>query len=160
MGKDSARKWYHWFSAEDTPEERRLILKLDVLIIPYAFVIYWVKYIDQTNISKPDRKTIRTILGVELTIKRQRLCIWNVDRPQLPWKPIGPIPDNFCGRKCAWAAPFRVSIPRSTNVLAGSVSGSLLGIFNLLQCRAPSYAEIMAYRFLVSIFEVSLNYQP
>jgi hypothetical protein len=28
------------------------------------------------------------------------------------------------------------------------------GIFNLLQYRANSYAEIMAYRFMVSIFEV------
>ncbi len=30
------------------------------------------------------------------------------------------------------------------------------GIFNLLQYRANNYAEIMAYRFMVSIFEVSL----
>ena len=27
-------------------------MKLDLLIIPYAFVLYWVKYIDQTNISE------------------------------------------------------------------------------------------------------------
>ncbi len=46
------RRWYHWYAPDDSPAERRLILKLDVLIIPYAFVIYWVKYIDQTNISK------------------------------------------------------------------------------------------------------------
>jgi hypothetical protein len=30
------------------------------------------------------------------------------------------------------------------------------GIFTLLQYRATSYAELMAYRFMVSIFEVSL----
>jgi hypothetical protein len=30
------------------------------------------------------------------------------------------------------------------------------GIFNLLQYRANSYSEIMAYRFMVSIFEVDL----
>jgi len=47
------RKWYHikWFSDEDTKEERRLILKLDLLIVPYAFLAYWTKYIDQANIS-------------------------------------------------------------------------------------------------------------
>lgn len=47
------RKWYHikWFSDDDTKEERRLILKLDLLIVPYAFLAYWTKYIDQANIS-------------------------------------------------------------------------------------------------------------
>lgn len=48
----SGRKWYHWYSPEDTPGERKLIRKLDLLIVPYAFVLYWVKYIDQSNISK------------------------------------------------------------------------------------------------------------
>lgn len=31
------------------------------------------------------------------------------------------------------------------------------GIFNLLQYRAHNYSEIMAYRFMVSIFEVNLT---
>jgi hypothetical protein len=45
------RKWYEWYSPDQSPEERRLVLKLDLLIVPYAFILYWVKYIDQTNIS-------------------------------------------------------------------------------------------------------------
>lgn len=47
------KKWYHiqWFSDADTPEERKFILKLDALIVPYAFLAYWVKYIDQANLS-------------------------------------------------------------------------------------------------------------
>ena len=49
-----ARKWYQvrWFKDHDTPEERKLILKLDLLIVPYVFLAYWVKYIDQANISR------------------------------------------------------------------------------------------------------------
>jgi len=48
------RKWYYvqWFADHDTKEERKLILKLDLLIVPYAFLAYWTKYIDQANISK------------------------------------------------------------------------------------------------------------
>lgn len=48
------RKWYQirWFSPEDTSEERKLILKLDLLVVPYAFLAYWTKYIDQANISQ------------------------------------------------------------------------------------------------------------
>lgn len=49
--RTTPRRWYHWYAPEDTPEERRLILKLDALIVPYAVVVYWLKYIDQTNIS-------------------------------------------------------------------------------------------------------------
>lgn len=47
------RKWYqiHWFQDYDTPVERKLIIKLDLLIVPYVFLAYWVKYIDQANIS-------------------------------------------------------------------------------------------------------------
>lgn len=48
------RKWYYvqWFADQDTKEERNLIVKLDLLIVPYAFLAYWTKYIDQANISK------------------------------------------------------------------------------------------------------------
>lgn len=46
------RAWYHWFAASDTAEERKLIRKLDLLIVPYAFIAYWIKYIDQANISE------------------------------------------------------------------------------------------------------------
>jgi hypothetical protein len=40
-----------WFAATDSPKERKLIVKLDLLIVPYVFLAYWVKYIDQSNIS-------------------------------------------------------------------------------------------------------------
>ena len=41
-----------WFSEEDSHEDRKLILKLDALIVPYAFLSYWTKYIDQANLSE------------------------------------------------------------------------------------------------------------
>jgi len=47
------RKWHQiqWYKDEDTPRERKLINKLDLLIVPYAFLAYWIKYIDQSNLS-------------------------------------------------------------------------------------------------------------
>jgi hypothetical protein len=45
------RRWYHWYHPDDSKEERWLIFKLDPLITFYAFVVYWVKYLDQANIS-------------------------------------------------------------------------------------------------------------
>lgn len=55
MAKTTNKKWYQlqWFRPADTHAERKLILKLDLLIVPYAFLSYWTKYIDQSNLSKP-----------------------------------------------------------------------------------------------------------
>jgi hypothetical protein len=35
------RKWYQiqWFQDYDTDEERKLIVKLDLLIVPYVFLV-------------------------------------------------------------------------------------------------------------------------
>lgn len=41
-----------WFAGVESPEEKKLIVKLDLLIVPYVFLAYWVKYIDQSNISR------------------------------------------------------------------------------------------------------------
>jgi hypothetical protein len=47
------KKWWkiQWYSDDDTPEERAFIIKLDLLVVPYAILAYWVKYIDQANLS-------------------------------------------------------------------------------------------------------------
>ena len=42
---------FRWFDENDTPEERKLIWKLDLLIVPYALLVYWVKYLDAANLS-------------------------------------------------------------------------------------------------------------
>lgn len=48
------KKWYRlqWYSDTDTKEERKFIRKIDLLIVPYAVLAYWVKYIDQSNLSQ------------------------------------------------------------------------------------------------------------
>lgn len=54
MAPDGRKPWWRiqWFADEDTSEERKLIVKLDLLIVPYAFLAYWTKYIDQANLSE------------------------------------------------------------------------------------------------------------
>lgn len=46
-------KWWKlkWFSDDDTKEDRRLISKIDLLLVPYSVLGYWVKYIDQSNLN-------------------------------------------------------------------------------------------------------------
>jgi len=45
------QKWYQYFSPDDTPAERRLILKLDTLIMVFVFLAYWAKVLDSSATS-------------------------------------------------------------------------------------------------------------
>lgn len=47
----STHKWYHWFNENDTPAEKKLLVKLDILLCFYSMMAYWVKYLDQTNLN-------------------------------------------------------------------------------------------------------------
>ncbi|KAL4966454.1 major facilitator superfamily domain-containing protein [Aspergillus stella-maris] len=133
---ERTRKWYDWFSPEDTPEERKLITKLDLLIVPYAFTVYWVKYIDQGNINNAFVSGMSDELGFtgnELVQFQTIFIVGNV----------------------VALLPFMYLFPRVPMHYLVPALDLLWGIFTLLQYRATSYAEIMAYRFMVSIFEAS-----
>jgi hypothetical protein len=54
MALHKGRPWWklQWYADSDTKEERKHIAKIDLLIVPYAILSYWVKYIDQSNLSK------------------------------------------------------------------------------------------------------------
>ncbi|OAA65859.1 Major facilitator superfamily domain, general substrate transporter [Niveomyces insectorum RCEF 264] len=131
-----ARRWYDWYDPADSKAERRLILKLDLLIVPYAFILYWVKYIDQSNINNAYVSGMSDDLhfnGNQLVQFQTIFVVGNV---------VGLL-------------PFMYLFPRvPMHYLVPSLDLAW-GIFTLLQYRAQSYGEIMAYRFMVSIFEAS-----
>jgi len=109
---------------------------LDLLIIPYAFILYWVKYIDQTNINNAYVSGMSEDLnfhGNQLVQFQTIFVVGNV---------LGLLPFAYLFPK----VPMHWLVP---SLDLG------WGIFTLVQYRAQSYAEIMAYRFMVSIFEAS-----
>lgn len=59
------QKWFKWFHEDDTPEERRLIIKLDILLAFYSLAAYWVKYLDQTNINNAYTAGMKTGLNMQ-----------------------------------------------------------------------------------------------
>ena len=73
------RRWYHWFHPDDSPEERKLIVKLDLLIVIYAFVVYWVKYLDQANISEPSSSTLMS----RISTKYPQIMPTSLDSPRI-----------------------------------------------------------------------------
>ncbi|KAM9892919.1 hypothetical protein OXX69_011873, partial [Metschnikowia pulcherrima] len=44
-------KWYKWFDENDTPAERKMMWKIDILLTLYSLIAYWAKYLDQTNLN-------------------------------------------------------------------------------------------------------------
>ncbi|KAJ5172659.1 hypothetical protein N7492_005252 [Penicillium capsulatum] len=132
------RKWYYiqWFADQDTQEERRLILKLDLLIVPYAFLAYWTKYIDQANINNAYVSGLKEDLGLggNQLVQLQTMYTIGAVVGQLPFAYL------FTKLPMSWTIPFM---------------DVAWGIFTLLQYRANSYAELAAYRFLVGWFEAA-----
>lgn len=60
-----AHKWYKWFDENDTPAERKLMWKIDILLTFYAFMAYWVKYLNQTNLNNAYVAGLKESLGMK-----------------------------------------------------------------------------------------------
>ncbi|OQE31862.1 hypothetical protein PENSTE_c001G02906 [Penicillium steckii] len=135
-GPQQRRKWYYlqWFADNDTKEERRLILKLDLLIVPYAVLAYWTKYIDQANINNAYVSGLKEDLGFHGNELVQLQTLYTVGAV------VGQLPFTFLFTRLPmhWIIPFM---------------DLAWGIFTLLQYRSNSFAELAAYRFLVGWFE-------
>lgn len=153
---------YHWFSKYDTPAERRLLLKLDLLIIPYAFVAYWIKFVDQANISKwhgthyehplpvADGSLLTDnayVSGMKEDLQFEENQLVNIQAMYTAGVAIGGIPLIY----------LLPRFPVNWTIPALELGW---GLFTLLQYRTTSYAEIRAYRFFVGIFEVRVPMFP
>ncbi|GME82250.1 unnamed protein product [Ambrosiozyma monospora] len=56
-------KWWHWFEEGSTAEEKKLVIKLDLLIAFYSFVGYWIKYVDSANLNNAYVSNMKEDLG-------------------------------------------------------------------------------------------------
>ncbi|KAK3385968.1 retrograde regulation protein 2 [Podospora didyma] len=138
MALVAKRKWYQiqWFRDTDTPRERRLIHKLDLLIVPYAFLSYWVKYMDQSNLNNAYVAGLKEDLGFKGNelVQLQTLYIVGAVVGQIPFMFL------FTYVPMYWVIPFL---------------DVAWGLFTLLQYRVTTFAELAAYRFLVGWFEAA-----
>jgi ACS family pantothenate transporter-like MFS transporter len=53
VAKDPKRTWrsYLWDTFDKSPEERRFLFKLDAVILTFASLGYFIKYLDQVNVN-------------------------------------------------------------------------------------------------------------
>lgn len=56
-------KWYHWFAPDMSTKEKKLLLKLDILLAFYSMVAYWVKYLDTVNLNNAYVSGMKEELG-------------------------------------------------------------------------------------------------
>ncbi|KAF4774807.1 major facilitator superfamily transporter [Colletotrichum scovillei] len=129
------KKWWkiQWYSDDDTPEERKFIIKLDLIVVPYAVLAYWVKYIDNAYVG--GMKEELGFKGNELVELQTMYTVGAV---------VGMVPFMF----------LFTYIPMYWTIPAMDI---LWGLFTLLQYRAHSFGELAAYRFMVGFFEKKSN---
>lgn len=63
--ESSRYKWFKWFPEGTSAAEKKLLFKLDIIIAFYAFVGYWVKYIDSANLNNAYVSGMKEDLGLK-----------------------------------------------------------------------------------------------
>lgn len=128
------KKWYHWFHDADTPEERRLILKLDLLLTFYSLMAYWVKYLDQTNLTNAYIGGLKEAIGMKGNDFVNTQVMFNVGNIifQIPFIYI------------LYACPMNYVLPSL------DITWSILTI---LLSQVKNVAQLKALRFLIGAAE-------
>ncbi|EKV15708.1 hypothetical protein PDIG_13900 [Penicillium digitatum PHI26] len=89
--KEPKRKWvsYIWDTFDKSPEERRLLFKLDSAILTFASLGYFIKYLDQININNAFVSGMKEDLGMYGNELNYMQTCWNIGYV------IGEIPSNI-----------------------------------------------------------------
>lgn len=132
--KQDNHKWYHWFEDTDTPEEKRLILKLDLTLCLFAFILYWVKYLDQTNMNNA------YISGMKESLNMKGNDLVNTNAVYLAGAIIFQVPMMYLVHRYP------------TNFLLPLLDFGW-GSFTLAIYKCNNVAELKAFRFFVGAFE-------
>nr|XP_001396404.2 pantothenate transporter [Aspergillus niger CBS 513.88] len=85
------RRWvsYIWDTFDKSPEERRLLFKLDTAILTFASLGYFIKYLDQVNINNAFVSGMKEDLGLYGNQLNYMQACWTVGYV------IGEIPSNM-----------------------------------------------------------------
>ncbi|KUI64112.1 Pantothenate transporter liz1 [Cytospora mali] len=125
---------YFWDSFDKSPEERRFLLKLDAVILTFASLGYFIKYLDQVNISNAYVSGMKEDLNLYGNELNYMTTVWTVGYV------IGEIPSNMLLTK----------IRPSIWIPACEVVWSILTI---LMCKCTSAKQIYVLRFFVGLAE-------
>ncbi|KAF5094063.1 hypothetical protein D0Z00_003716 [Geotrichum galactomycetum] len=128
------RKWYHWFDPNDTPAERKLILKLDIILAFFAFVMYWVKYLDQTNLNNA------YVSGMKEDLNMKGNDLVNTQMVYTIGAIVFQVPCMYVIHKY----PTNYLLP---------IMDVGWGLFTLAIYKAKNTGQLQGFRFMVGVFE-------
>lgn len=127
-------KWYHWFAESDTPAERKLLIKLDILLCAFSFVMYWVKYLDQTNLNNAYVSGMKESLGLQGNDLVNTQAVYTVG-------------------SVVFQIPFMYLIHKYPTNYMLPLMDLGWGIFTLAIYKAQNRSQLQAFRFFVGVFE-------
>ncbi|KAJ9629546.1 hypothetical protein H2203_001920 [Taxawa tesnikishii (nom. ined.)] len=130
------RKWqsYIWDALDKTPEERKFLFKLDAVLLTFASLGYFIKYLDQSNINNAFVSGMKEDLGLNGNQLNYMQTCWTVGYV------IGEIPSNIILTR------IRPSIWMPTMELVWTVL-----TFCLSRCNSAN--QIYALRFFIGLAE-------
>ncbi|KAH7361672.1 major facilitator superfamily domain-containing protein [Plectosphaerella cucumerina] len=123
--------FFSWFDPNDGPAERRLIMKLDFFILAYAFVGFWVLYIDRG-----------LLINAYISGLREDLGFYDNELVQLN--------SIYSAGYCTSMIPATLLVTRYPAKLVLPTAMLGWGVFTILCYRAQSFSELAAYRFLIA----------
>jgi hypothetical protein len=129
-------KWYKWFRDDASTAEKKLLCKLDILIAFYAFVGYWVKYIDSANLNNA------YVSGMKEDVGFQGNDLVNV---QVLFTVGSIVMEVF------WV----FAIPKIPVTYALCVSELFWSAFTLATYRVNTVSQIKGIRFMVGVSEAA-----
>ncbi|VVT55467.1 uncharacterized protein SAPINGB_P004611 [Magnusiomyces paraingens] len=127
-------KWYHWFDVNDSPEERRVIIKIDIVLCFFSFVMYWVKYLDQSNLNNAYVSGMKEDLGMKGNDLVNTQVVYTVG-------------------SVVFQLPMMYLIHRYPTHILLPAMDIAWGLFTLAVYRSTSVGMLQALRFFVGVFE-------
>ena len=131
-----SRKWksYIWDSLDKSPEERKFLFKLDLALLTFASLGYFIKYLDQSNLNNAFVSGMKEDLGLYKNQLNYMQTLWTVGYV------IGEVPSNIMLTR------VRPSIWIPTMEVIWSVLTMLLS-----QCNTAK--QMYGLRFLIGLAE-------
>ncbi|KAH8809270.1 major facilitator superfamily domain-containing protein [Xylogone sp. PMI_703] len=133
------RRWvsYIWDSLDKSPEERRLLFKLDCVLLTLSCFGYFVKYLDQININNAFVSGMKEDLNMFGNQLNYMQTCWSVGYV------LGGLPSNI----------LLTRVRPSYFIPAIELCWTIL---TMCSCRATSAKQLYAIRFFVGLFESAL----
>ncbi|KAJ3460943.1 hypothetical protein MRS44_011810 [Fusarium solani] len=128
----SNKSFFSWFDPNDSPAERRLVQKLDFFILTYAFVGFWVLYIDRGVLA-----------NAYVSGMREDLELFGNQYIQLN--------AVYSAGYCISMIPATLLITKYKAQLVIPACMFMWGIWSICCFQAKSFRELIAYRFLMAL---------